>query len=1194
MCWQRCLHGCVGVAVPVSPLGKYLSDVSEIHRSGAGVPETSYYPPLSNLLNDVGKSLTPAVRCLVHLHNTGAGIPDGGLFTTQQLRGNTASSWDDVGLTPERGALEVKPPSDDVMSVALSTQVRSYLETYGLVLVTNLREFVLVRRNGQGEPTILESFMLAPSEAEFWVLAAHPHRAANELEERFLEYLRRVMLAKAELASPKQVAWFLASYARDARARIEHADLQALTAVRTALESSLGLTFEGEKGDHFFRSTLIQTLFYGLFSAWVLWCRGHGDNEDFDWKDAQWSLHVPMIRALFEQVSQPGKLLPLHLVEPLDWAAGVLNRVDRAQFFTTFSEEQAVQYFYEPFLEEFDPVLRKDLGVWYTPDEIVRYQVERVDHVLRTELDIPRGLADPRVVVLDPCCGTGTYLVEVLRRIKHTLDDEGLDALSVQDVKAAAMTRIHGFEIMPAPFVVAHLQLGLLLTSMGAPLQNEERVGVYLTNSLTGWSPSPSGVHERTREELLFPEMTDERDAARHIKQEEQILVVLGNPPYNAFAGVHAEEEGDLVDCYKDGLNTAVQDGGWGIRKFNLDDLYVRFFRIAERRITEGRPGRGVVSYISNYSYLGDPSFVVMRKRLSEEFDAMWFDNMNGDSRATGKRTPDGSPDPSVFSTEYHGVGIKVGTAIGTLVRTSPRRQAPTVCYRDFWGAPKRQDLLESLTTVTNPVYTTALPSAANKYSFRPRGDTATYDTWPKLTELCEESPSNGLMEKRGGALIDTDRSLLDLRMRKYYDANISWNELVASGHPLQYTAAGFVPLEARQKALATEQFDESRIRRYALRPFDSRWSYYTQVGSVWNRPRPTLWKQCWPGNSFLMSRVYSSSNPEGVPFFWTSLLSDDHFLTPDASCFPLRLKHVSGGATPNQDTASQLFLPETPASEVITANLSTYARSYLALLDITDVDGNAETAGIVWVHALAVGFSPAYLTENADGIRQDWPRIPLPATRALLQSSAALGKRVAALLDTETPVDGVSVGTVRPELRCMGTLQVSPGHVLDPAAGDLGITAGWGHGGKDGVTMPGKGRLTKRDYSAPELEAIEAGAVAAGMTLDDALAVLGRQTCDVWLNDLAFWQNVPVNVWNYVIGGYQVIKKWLSYRERTLLSRDLTVDEARYVTEMVRRLAALVLLQPSLDANYRACAAAVVERERTPGEQGAHGRDGT
>ena len=1162
--------------MPVSPLGTYLHEVSAIHESGAGVRETSYYPALSNLLNDVGKSLKPAVRCLIHLHNIGAGIPDGGLFSAQQLHGNAASSWDGTGPTPECGALEVKPPSDDVMLVAVSAQVRSYLDTYGLVLVTNLREFVLVRRNGQGEPIILERFMLATSEAEFWALVLHPQRVAHELEERFLEYLRRVMLAKAELVSPKQVAWFLASYARDARARIEHANLQALTAVRTALESSLGLTFEGEKGDHFFRSTLIQTLFYGLFSAWVLWCRTHGSDEDFDWKDAQWSLHVPMIRALFEQVSQPSKLLPLHLVEPLDWAAGVLNRVDRTQFFATFREEQAVQYFYEPFLEEFDPVLRKDLGVWYTPEEIVRYQVERVDYVLRTELDIVRGLADPRVVVLDPCCGTGTYLVEVLRRIQRTLKDEGEDALSAQDVKTAAMTRIHGFEIMPAPFVVAHLQLGLLLTSMGAPLQNEERVGVYLTNSLTGWTPTASGIHEPTREELLFPEMTDERDAARHIKQEEQILVVLGNPPYNAFAGVHADEEGDLVDCYKDGLNTAVQDGGWGVMKFNLDDLYVRFFRIAERRITEGQPGRGIVSYISNYSYLGDPSFVVMRKRLSEEFDAMWFDNMNGDSRATGKRTPDGRPDPSVFSTEYHSVGIKVGTTVATLVRTSPRRQTPTVCYRDFWGASKRQDLLESLTGGVNPDYLTALPSIANKFSFRPCGDTSTYDTWPKLTELAREGPLQGMDEDRANALIEIERDDLAARMKEYFDRATPWPEFAAGGTGLARASAAFDPEKVRLRALDEDFFETERLRGYVFRPLDRRWCYYSSVPGVWKRSRPQLWRQYSISRGFVLSRATAVADPEGAPMMFTSALLARDSMRGHAVAFPTMVQ--PGDDAVNRESAvSELFANREPRLPV--ANLSILSRSYLVSVGLSDPNHEVGMAELIWMHALAIGYSPAYLTENADGIRQDWPRIPLPATCELLESSAVLGNSVAALLDTESPVDGVSVGTVRPELRSVGSLQVSPGHVLDPAAGDLGITAGWGHGGKDGVTMPGKGRLTKRDYSAPELEAIEAGAVAAGMTLDDALAVLGRQTCDVWLNDLAFWQNVPTNVWNYVIGGYQVIKKWLSYREKTLLGRDLTIDEARYVTEMVRRLAALILLQSRLDENYRAVAAATTSR---------------
>ncbi|RIE16720.1 type ISP restriction/modification enzyme [Candidatus Cryosericum septentrionale] len=1154
--------------MPVSPLETYLREIGDIHRSGAGVRETSYYPALSNLLNDVGKSLRPAVRCLTQLRNIGAGMPDGGFFTTQQLQCHDVSSWDGSGPTPERGALEVKSPADDVTMTAMSVQVREYLETYGLVLVTNLRDFALVQRNGQGAPEVLEHFTLAASEPEFWTLTIHPQKAAHELGERFVEYLLRVMLAKAELASPKQVAWFLASYARDARARIEHADLQALTAVRTALESSLGLTFEGERGDHFFRSTLIQTLFYGLFSAWVLWCRTHRDNEDFDWKDAQWSLHVPMIRALFEQVSQPSKLLPLHLVEPLEWAAGVLNRVDRTQFFATFREEQAVQYFYEPFLEEFDPVLRKDLGVWYTPEEIVRYQVKRVDHVLRTELDIPRGLADPRVVVLDPCCGTGTYLVEVLRRIQRTLKGEGEDALSAQDVKTAAMTRIHGFEIMPAPFVVAHLQLGLLLTSMGAPLQNEERVGVYLTNSLTGWTPTASGVHEPTPEELLFPEMTDERDAARHIKQEEQILVVLGNPPYNAFAGVHAEEEGDLVDCYKDGLNTAVQDGGWGIMKFNLDELYVRFFGVAERRINA--TGRGVVSFISNHSWLTEPSFVVLRQHLIKSFDSFWIDELHG-NRKISEYAPDGRTSETIFAVKGFSSGIRVGVATSLWVKSGKRKGSQAlVSYRDDIDNAKAVDRRRALVASTESPdfdahYAIASPARGNKFSFRPSNASRRYLTWPTIAELASQDPINGPIERRGNSMLAFSSAEATMTgLQAYLNKELSDDQVAAVDSRLTKSSGEYHYVSVRTALKGKVTYDPGHLTRYPFKPFDVRVAYLdASLQPLFSRPSPELLSQRVFDNRYLVTRETSVVAPHSPPFYYSSLVCDYHTLAVEAKHIPFFLRSQARS------------IPQLFGERERPANVSTYARLYLASLGITDPDKDVDTAGAIWMHALAIGYSPAYLTENADGIRQDWPRIPLPATRALLQSSAALGKIVAALLDTESPVDGVSVGTVRRELRCMGTLQVSPGHVLDTVAGDLGITAGWGHGGKDGVTMPGKGRLTKRDYSAPELEAIEAGAVATGMTLDDALTVLGRQTCDVWLNDLAFWQNVPVNVWNYVIGGYQVIKKWLSYREKTLLGRDLTTDEARYVTEMVRRLSALILLQPRLDENYLAVAAA-------------------
>ena len=180
----------------------------------------------------------------------------------------------------------------------------------------------------------------------------------------------------------------LASYARDGLARVETAgDSPPLAAVRAALEDALGVRFEGERGARFFHSTLVQTLFYGVFSAWVLWSRTDTASQDrplfaggyspaqFDWRTAVWHLRAPVLRALFQQLSDPGRLQPLGLVEVLDWTAAALNRVDRAVFFARFTEGEAVPYFYEPFLEAFDPELRKELGVWYTPPEVVRYMV---------------------------------------------------------------------------------------------------------------------------------------------------------------------------------------------------------------------------------------------------------------------------------------------------------------------------------------------------------------------------------------------------------------------------------------------------------------------------------------------------------------------------------------------------------------------------------------------------------------------------------------------------------------------------------------------------------------------------------------------------------------------------------------------------------------------------------------------------
>jgi predicted helicase len=482
-------------------------------------------------------------------------------------------------------------------------------------------------------------------------------------------------------------------------------------------------------------------------------------------------------------------------VEVLDWTAAALNRVQRPAFFEKFLETHAVQYFYEPFLEAFDPELRKELGVWYTPPEIVQYQVARVDAVLREELDIPDGLADPRVHVLDLCCGTGAYLVEVLRRIVKTLTEEkGESGAALALAKDAAMRRVYGFEIMPAPFVVAHLQIGLLLQNLGVSLKEAqgERAGIFLTNSLTGWDFAGENPQLKN-----WPELEAERVGAGKVKQDAKILVILGNPPYNAYAGISPEEEQGLVEPYKQGLIAE-----WGIKKFNLDDLYIRFFRIAERKIAE-RTGQGIISFISNHSWISDPSFVVMRKHLLTSFDKVWIENLHG-NRKISEYAPDGRTSETIFALQGFSPGIQQGVATSLLLRTGKKRK-PAVLFRDDLSAARaaerRVELVASLKSKKFDFqYEKANPTPLNRFSFRPADVASHYLHWPKLVEICAVPPSNGLMEKRGGALMAFGRQTLEMRMRDYFDPHVTWEQLQFLETSLTVNAAGF---DARSRCVS-------------------------------------------------------------------------------------------------------------------------------------------------------------------------------------------------------------------------------------------------------------------------------------------------------------------------------------------------------------------------------------------------------
>ena len=374
-----------------NPLEAYLRRLRDIRRSGSAVPETSYYPALAELLDAVGATLKPKVRCIVNPSH-GAGIPDIGLFTPDQFQ--KASAAEPLpGTKPSRGVVEAKPTSNDTFLTANSAQVSKYWKEYRQVLVTNFRDFLLVGADSEGKPVKLEHYRLAPNETAFWTAASHPRTIAAEQGEAFIDFLKRVMLHAASLAAPKDVAWFMASYAREALRRVEkRSEVPALAAIRSALEEALGIEFEDKKGEHFFRSTLVQTLFLrrlfrvGSYGRATI-RRPIAKHASTGGQPAT-TCAFPSWRNCFTRPAIRLRSPALNCPRCWTGRARVLNRVDRAAFFTAFEEHHAVQYFYEPFLEAYDPELRKQLGVWYTPREVVRYMVARVDQVLREELSL--------------------------------------------------------------------------------------------------------------------------------------------------------------------------------------------------------------------------------------------------------------------------------------------------------------------------------------------------------------------------------------------------------------------------------------------------------------------------------------------------------------------------------------------------------------------------------------------------------------------------------------------------------------------------------------------------------------------------------------------------------------------------------------------------------------------------------------
>ena len=515
-----------------------------------------------------------------------------------------------------------------------------------------------------------------------------------------------------------------------------------------------------------------------------------------------------------------------------------------------------------------------------------------------------------------------------------------------------------------------------------------------------------------------------------------------------------------------------------------------------------------------------------------EAFDAIRIDCLNGDKYKTGKTTPAGAPDPSIFSTPEDSVGIQVGTAIATLVRKADHAPAQSVGFRQLWGQSKHDELVATSESQPEDLYTGVVPLLHLGLPFADLRVSDGWQDWPSLPDLFPVAFS-GVKTARDGFLVDVDLDRLKARIADYFDKDLSDDEIVRRYPVSMQTAPRFDPIEVRATLLARSGPTEDGFLRYAYRPFDNRWLYWEADTKLLDEKRADYQRHISPGNMWLSSSNRIRKGEAEPQTAFTRHIASYHLIERVANWFPAWLidEGIALGGTVERRP-----------------NLSRSAQHYL----------DSMGAGVedLFHHVIAMLHNPGYRTANAGALRMEWPRIPLPgwpdgvaagAANALAES-AARGRQLAALLDSDTPVDGVTTGSLRRELSTIAVPTMTDGGNM--AGDDFAVSAGWRHLGTGDAVMPGRGKVIARGYVANERAA-----------LGDAPSSLGETTFDIYLNDRAYWRNVPSAVWNYHLGGYQVLKKWLSYRENKILGRFLLPEEVQHFTDTVRRISAIIQL---------------------------------
>ncbi len=719
-----------------------------------------------------------------------------------------------------------------------------------------------------------------------------------------------------------------------------------------------------------FADMYAQTLAYGLFAARCTLPNA----TNFSRHTAVEALprSNPFLVRLFHHIASPN--LEANVTYILDEIAALLRNVPAEMLRTAFAGrnqfEDPVIHFYETFLAEYDPQRRVDRGVYYTPPQVISYIVRSVDSLLKTELNRRDGLADDKTLILDPATGTGGFLLTVLEHIQASVTQTYGTAEWGQYVNADLVKRIFGFELLVAPYTIAHLKLGLFLQSQGWGA--DERLGIYLTNTLE----QPAEMQPP----LPFAEfISDEANAALSVKRDEPLLVILGNPPYQRSSANPSRDTdgslnfiGRLMEDYRsvDGASMTEQ---------NLQALqgdYVKFVRWAQWRID--RNGEGVVGYIVNNGFLYGIIFRGMRRSLMNSFNTIYCFNLHGSSRI-GEIIPDGETDENVFD-------IQQGTAILLCVKERDNTSPARIYYADLWGSRTEKYATLSETDVQTTTWTELTPDLPF-YHFVPRHDQhrEEYEIGWGLTDIFQES-SIGIITARDRLTIHNTPEGVRTTVTDF----VSLSESEARQRYRLPRDRRDWQIRLAQEDLQSHPETEQHIVPINYRPFDTRWTYYTgQSRGFHCMPRPAIMSHLLMGENLALCThriIRSATTWQHV--FVTNRITD-------------------GNCVSNKDGPTHVFplylYPNPEELGLETERSLNFKPAFLTAL--SEALGLPQTApfnlpeGVspeeILAYIYAVLYSPTYRKRYYDFLKYDFPRIPLPQDLGQFRTLAALGQQL-------------------------------------------------------------------------------------------------------------------------------------------------------------------------------------------------------